>query len=98
MQEKQLLWCPTPDMKLKRLKRFTVPIDDQSEFESGRLWQRLREALKRNDQQMATEEKLFVEDAQRQMARERKAKMEEWIPKYFVRDETIGQWVYKFSE
>ena len=59
---------------------------------------RLREALKQNDQQAATEEKLFVEDAQRQLARERKARMEEWIPKYFVRDEMIGQWIYKYSE
>ena len=35
-QETHLFWNPTPEIKQKRLKRFTVPIDAQGEFESER--------------------------------------------------------------
>ena len=33
-QEKTLFWNPSPDVKAKRLKRFTVPIEIQEEMES----------------------------------------------------------------
>ena len=32
----QLFWNPTPEIKQKRLKRYTVPVDVQGEFESER--------------------------------------------------------------
>lgn len=37
-----------------------------------------------NLQVAATEEKTILEEAQRSEARERKAKCEEWFPKYFT--------------
>ncbi len=36
LQEPQLFWNPTPEIKRKRLKRFTVPVDAQGDFESER--------------------------------------------------------------
>ena len=35
-QDTQLFWNPTPEVKQKRLKRYTVPVDAQGEFESER--------------------------------------------------------------
>lgn len=49
-QEEQILWNPTASIKASRLKRYTVPVDHQSEFESERLWQHVSAAIFRDDQ------------------------------------------------
>jgi hypothetical protein len=67
-----------------RLKRFTIPIDEQSEFESARLWQRVSRAIESDDQDEATRAKTELEDAQRAAAKERKERGDQWQPKYFV--------------
>lgn len=74
----------TPEIRQSRLKRFTVPIEDQNEFESVKLWQKVTKAIEADDQNAATEEKAILEEAQRTGARERKAAGEEWVPKYFA--------------
>lgn len=63
-----------------------------------RLWQHVSEAISNGDQAAATAEKSILEDAQRASARERKAKMEEWIPRFFEQNLVTGDWVYKFAE
>lgn len=39
-----------------------------------------------------------MEEAQRTSAKERKAKCEDWLPKYFEQDLKTGQWVYKHAD
>lgn len=56
------------------------------------------EAVNQCDQNAATQEKYILEEAQRKATKERKAKMEEWVPKLFERDIITGEWVYKYSE
>lgn len=52
-------------MRKHRLKRYTVPLDQQEEFESERLWQHVSAAIVRDDMNAATEEKTILEEAQR---------------------------------
>ncbi|XP_069687785.1 oxysterol-binding protein-related protein 8 isoform X5 [Periplaneta americana] len=96
--EEQLFWKPTPEVRAQRLKRFTVSVDQQGEFESEHLWQHVSAAIARDDQVAATEEKTALEEAQRAAAKERKMKCVEWIPKYFEQDLISGQWVYKHAD
>ena len=56
------------------------------------------EAVAKCDQNAATHEKFLLEDAQRKGARERKAKMQDWIPRLFERNDITGDWVYKYAE
>lgn len=60
-----MLWNPTQTVKKTRLKRYTVPVDQQGEFESERLWQHVSAAILRDDMVAATEEKTILEEAQR---------------------------------
>lgn len=96
--ETNLFWNPTPEIKSGRLKRYTVPIEVQMEYESERLWRNVSIAINSSDQNSATEEKHVLEEAQRREARERKAKLEEWMPRNFERDPITLDWVYKYAD
>lgn len=96
--EEEVLWHATPEVKMQRLQRFTVAMDQQGSFESEKLWQLVSLAIKNDDQVAATEEKTILEEAQRSEARERKAKCEEWVPKYFTQEPVSGVYVYKHSD
>jgi len=50
------------------------------------------------DQHTATQEKFLLEEEQRKLARERKMKMIEWVPRLFERNLITGEWVYKYAE
>lgn len=50
---------------------------------SFRLWSKVTEAIKRNDQDAATDAKSAIEDKQRELAKQREASGEKWAPKYF---------------
>lgn len=63
-----------------------------------RLWQRVTRAINAKDQTEATQEKYVLEEAQRQAARERKTKNEEWTCRLFELDSLTGEWHYKFAE
>lgn len=45
--------------------RYTVPLDNQGENESEKLWQHVSAAIQRDDMNAATEEKTLLEEAQR---------------------------------
>ena len=45
-QQATLLWCPSKQVIDIRLKRYVVPVDEQSEFESVRLWERVSDAIR----------------------------------------------------
>ncbi|XP_076041457.1 oxysterol-binding protein-related protein 8 isoform X3 [Oratosquilla oratoria] len=96
--EEQVFWEVAPETKKRRLQRFTVAMDQQTQFESEKLWQFVAVAIKNDDQVAATEEKTILEEAQRSEARERKVKCEEWVPKYFQQDPIVGVYVYKYSD
>ncbi|KAK4293561.1 hypothetical protein Pmani_033750 [Petrolisthes manimaculis] len=96
--EEEILWHATPEIKSKRLQRFTVAVDQQGPCESERLWQLVSAAIKSDDQVAATEEKTILEEAQRSAASERKAKCEEWVPIYFIQDPVSGAYMYRHSD
>lgn len=85
-------------MRQSRLKRYTVPMEEQTEFESANLWRKVSEAIEKDDQHAATEEKSALEEAQRNGAKERKAKGYEWVPKYFELDSDSDSYVYLHSD
>ncbi|KAG4075696.1 hypothetical protein HA402_003521 [Bradysia odoriphaga] len=96
--EESVLFAPTADVRSKRLKRFTVPIESQGLNESERLWQHVSAAIHRDDQVAATEEKTALEESQRALVKERKATCTEWTPVLFHQDLVTGQWHYKCAD
>ncbi|KAI1282071.1 Oxysterol-binding protein-related protein 8 [Halotydeus destructor] len=90
-----VLWEVTPEVKSRRLKRYTVPIEHQDEFESEKLWRAVSVAILRCDQVAATEEKTILEEEQRRATKERAAKMATYETKHFVQDILTGEWIYK---
>jgi oxysterol-binding protein-related protein 8 len=89
--EESVLFAATPDMKQRRLKRFTVQLEAQASNESERLWQHVIAAIKREDQVAATDEKTALEESQRNATKERKALCIDWIPAHFQQDFVTGQ-------
>jgi len=89
------LWAASPEVKTRRLKRYSVPTELQGDFESEKLWINVSKAIHSGDQVAATEEKTVLEDAQRKGAAERRVTGEEWIPHHFVQDIMSGEWVYR---
>jgi hypothetical protein len=98
MQAEEVLWKVTHERRQARLDRFTVPMDDQSEFESVRLWRHVSKAIDADDQIGATDEKSKLEEEQRAGARERKVTGEEWVPKYFELDHMTDQYEYMHAD
>lgn len=94
--EESVLFAPTAEVKSKRLKRFTVPMESQGATESERLWQHVSDAISRDDQRAATDEKTVLEEAQRNLVKERQATCTEWIPELFEQDHSTGQVLFSF--
>ncbi|KAK3101068.1 hypothetical protein FSP39_000723 [Pinctada imbricata] len=93
--ESEVFWCPTPEIKARRLKRYTVALEAQSDMESEKLWKNVSDAVITCDMHTATQEKYILEERQRKEAKERKAKLVEWVPNLFERDLITGDWMYK---
>ncbi|XP_043268803.1 oxysterol-binding protein-related protein 8 isoform X3 [Venturia canescens] len=96
--QEAVFFNPTPDVRAKRLKKYTVPLDSQSEWESEKLWRAVTLAINNDDQIAATEQKTLLEEAQRERAKERKANGQDWTPKYFVQDVITGNWLYRHAD
>jgi len=105
--QEEVLWQVTPEVKAGRLKRFCVPIDEQTEWESKKLWRHVSAAIDTEDQVAATEQKTVLEEAQRAALRDRKEKGSEWVTKYFdlesgqhfnPTEDPTARWVYKHSD
>lgn len=71
--------------KSKSTPPLVRPIEDQEERESQRLWQKVVQAVKDRDHDVATDEKTLIEDRQRQEAALRAADGVEWTPRLFRR-------------
>ncbi|XP_059833537.1 oxysterol-binding protein-related protein 8 isoform X2 [Hypanus sabinus] len=94
----EVFWNPTSEIRQQRLTRCTVLFDEQEKMESEKLWQHVTRAIHNKDQHEATREKFVLEEAQRQAAKQRKAKEEEWIPRLFEHDQVTGEWQYKYAD
>ncbi|RWS31600.1 Oxysterol-binding protein-related protein 8-like protein [Leptotrombidium deliense] len=92
------LWVPSSEVRSKRLKRYTVQMDDQTDFESEKLWRNVSAAIQRGDQFAATEEKTILEEAQRKGFRERQLNNETWVSKNFVQDLFSCEWIYQHAD
>ncbi|XP_030058311.1 oxysterol-binding protein-related protein 5 [Microcaecilia unicolor] len=95
---RNIFWNPTSDIRKQRLKRHIVVFEEQTEFESERLWEHVTSAINEGDQNKATEEKYMLEEAQRKGTRERKENGTEWSPKLFTYDVSGNEWQYKYEE
>ncbi|XP_032305535.1 oxysterol-binding protein-related protein 8 isoform X5 [Drosophila ananassae] len=95
--EETLLFRADAEMRSKRLTRYLVPIEEQLPFESQLLWQRVSEAIAREDQVAATEEKTVLEERQRAEAKDRVSADLQYTPAIFELD-NYGQWVYKYAD
>ncbi|CCD26319.1 oxysterol-binding protein related protein OSH7 NDAI_0H01450 [Naumovozyma dairenensis CBS 421] len=74
------------------------PIEEQGEYESQRLWDKVIKALAERDHEVATEEKFQVENAQRQFAKKRIEDGVEFHPKLFRKanpGEDLDYYIYK---
>jgi len=94
----EVLWEVTDEVRASRLQRFVVPRDEQSNFESEKLWSKVSEAIAKDDQNAATEEKSCLEEEQRAAARDRKERCYDHIPKYFEHDENTGGYQYRHAD
>ncbi|XP_061381761.1 oxysterol-binding protein-related protein 8 isoform X2 [Danaus plexippus] len=72
-------------LKDHRLPRYLVKLERQGVWESQRLWSKVSEAIRNEDQVVATEEKTIIEEAQRARARNVAVV---WSPRLFTR----GSW------
>ncbi|KAH3920473.1 hypothetical protein HBH56_004990 [Parastagonospora nodorum] len=61
------------------------PLEEQDERESQRLWHDVTEAVKRRDQDVATDAKAKVEERQREEAAKRNSEGIDWSPQLFRR-------------
>ncbi|KAM4617470.1 oxysterol-binding protein-related protein 5 isoform 2-T2 [Discoglossus pictus] len=95
---RDIFWNPTAEIRKQRLKRHIVLFEEQTEFESERLWQHVTSAINEGNQQQATDEKYVLEEAQRKATRERKESNTEWTPQLFIYDEILREWRYKYED
>ncbi|XP_043779934.1 oxysterol-binding protein-related protein 5 isoform X1 [Cervus elaphus] len=93
----ELFWNPSEEVRRQRLKRYTVPLGEQMELESERLWQHVTRAISEGDQDKATREKFSLEEAQRQRARERQQSLVPWTPQLFHLDPATQEWCYRYE-
>ncbi|KAF2822618.1 hypothetical protein CC86DRAFT_396811 [Ophiobolus disseminans] len=61
------------------------PLEEQDERESQKLWHDVTEAVKRRDQEVATDAKAKIEDRQREEAKMRESEGLDWHPQLFRR-------------
>lgn len=75
------------------IKKIVRPIRDQGEFESRRLWKDVTFYLKSKQIDKATESKSFLEQRQREAAKERTEKSLKWQTKNFAESGEL-RWTY----
>lgn len=85
-------------MSLSAVRNVGIKYMTQLFLLSCRLWIHTSNAIVQGNQCAATNEKYLLEEEQRKAARERKAKMEDWNPRYFERNLINGEWIYKYAE
>lgn len=96
--KQSVLWEASQSTFSQRLRRYVVPMSQQNENESQKLWAKVSEAILAGDQKVATIEKTKLEDRQRRETRERLENNVKYQPKLFVLDPLTNEWHYKFED
>lgn len=96
--EKQTLWNPTAEVRAQRLKRWTVALEEQMDYESDKLWSKVSSAIRQENQELATSEKTILEEAQRNATKMRMSLNETWLPRCFELDPVTQTWHYKHAD
>lgn len=96
--KQSVLWEASQSTFSHRLKRYVVPMSQQQENESQRLWQKVSESLKVSDQKQATIEKTKLEERQRADEKYRLENNIKYEPKLFVLDPLTNEWHYRFED
>ncbi|KAI5632018.1 oxysterol-binding protein domain-containing protein [Phthorimaea operculella] len=73
-----------PLLKEQRMPRYLVKLENQHDYESQKLWIKVSEAIAKEDQVVATEQKTLIEEAQRVRC---KNQVTPWVPRFFHRDD-----------
>ncbi|XP_006893280.1 PREDICTED: oxysterol-binding protein-related protein 5 isoform X2 [Elephantulus edwardii] len=94
----ELFWNPSGEVRAQRLKRHVVPLEEQTELESERLWLHVSRAIGEGDQHKATQEKFILEEAQRGRALERQQTLTPWTPRLFRLDPATQEWRYRHED
>jgi len=102
----ETLWEVNSEVRSTRLPRHTVPIDEQTDWESAKLWRHVSAAIATEDQVGATDEKTKLEEAQRAAVRERDATDTVYATKlfepepgvYLGQDLSVPKMVYKHAD
>uniref|UniRef100_A0A2K5Q1D7 Oxysterol-binding protein n=1 Tax=Cebus imitator TaxID=2715852 RepID=A0A2K5Q1D7_CEBIM len=93
-----LFWTPSGEVRRQRLRQHTVPLEQQTELESERLWQHVTRAISNGDQHRATQEKFALEEAQRRWAHKRQESLTPWKPQLFHLDPVTQEWRYRHED
>ncbi|XP_046452707.1 oxysterol-binding protein-related protein 8-like isoform X1 [Daphnia pulex] len=96
--EKQTLWNPTSEVRATRLKRWTVASEEQLGYESDKLWSKVAAAIRQENQELATNEKTILEEAQRNATKLRISQNETWMPRCFELDPVTDSWHYRHAD
>jgi len=75
--------------------KFVPPESEQEPNESRRLWLEVTNAIVSKDMEVATEAKTAVEDAQRELRRQREESGEQHVPRFF--EQRDGRWIPKLT-
>lgn len=81
--KESVLWAPTSEVVKQRLPRYEIPLENQGEWESKKLWLKVSNAIMKGDQVAATVEKCILEDAQRARAKQKDHPHEPRFFKYY---------------
>jgi len=96
---KETLWNATNgDARSQRLKRCTVALDEQMDYESEKLWSKVSAAIHQENQELATSEKTVLEEEQRTATKWRQASNETWVPRCFEGDPLTETWHYRHAD
>lgn len=96
--KQSVLWEASQSTFSQRLKRYVVPMSQQNENESQKLWAKVSEAILAGDQKVATVEKTKLEERQRRETKYRLENSIEYQPKLFVLDPLTNEWHYRFED
>ncbi|PRP85039.1 hypothetical protein PROFUN_07223 [Planoprotostelium fungivorum] len=89
----QILWAVTPEFINQKLTKLKP--NPMFALESDALWSKVTDAIVAGDQQLATDEKANIEQAQRDAAAIRAEKNMGYTPRLFVPNSS-GGWTYKW--
>jgi len=90
-----VLFQPTKETRSRRLVKQKPVYDQMESRESTKLWKKVSDAILKDDQELATDEKAVLEGDQRASAKKRQETGEDFTPRFFEKNHE-GIWTYKY--